>query len=1035
MLFGAKRHIPRICPKTGKNLEQGGRYRWLKWLFPVTGLLSLIWFLIRVLPKPSRATYPCQRLVAPLASGFVVWIMGLLGSILAYRKAKRQLHQSRYLVGAVCAAVAVMAVWWSLSINAGNPAGAWTPTDPPNSPMGVAKGIFPGRVVWIYDPNATDWKGPRLGDGYWWQSNHTNQQLVDAMILQAIRGLAGESDISRAWDALFRYFNQQRGKGDVGYKSGEKITIKVNFVDMIASGGNTDYDFMHHTPEYAICSPQIIHSLLDNLVNTVGVAQSDITVGDPICLWCNQFYDMIHPDFPNVRYLDYLGQNGRTKFQKSTVKFYWSTSKANGKTQDYVLQSYVDAEYFINLASLKGHYNQAGITLCGKNHYGSLRQPNAGGYYDMHSDSPWLVPQSGRYRNMVDLMGHRHVGGKTFLCMIDGLYAGKHALGYPQNLPRKWQMQPFNNDWPSSIFVSQDQVSLDSVGFDFLFAEWPESNGPAHAATDDYLHEAALANNPPSGTFYDPEKDGTRLASLGVHEHWNNATSKQYSRNLGTGSGIELVTRLWTNPTGPVLNLTAGRRYNYIQSAINDADPGDEIVVGEGTYDENIDFKGKRLTIRSGSPDDPNIVAGTIIDGGSGGSAVTFLGGEDANYVLAGFTITGGKVGIYFSNSSEPVVRDCIVEKDSGVALEMGRGSKPAIVDCTMIGEVRIREVENLNTGQKYDYVQAAIDDASAGDRIAAGKGTFYENINFNGKRLTVKSSAPGESAVAADTIIKGGDNVVTFSSGEDANCVLMGLTIVGGNRGIYCHSSAPRITRCIIAGNAAQGIYAYSSVPKISNCVIANNGGAGIACENFSGLTITSCTISGNQGSGVTVNMSSPTVINSIVWANSPKQITGVRGTARVTYSDVQDGWPDVGDIGADPCFADANNGDYHLRSAEGRWQPSQQCWVYDADTSLAIDGGDPNSDWTAELWPHGKRINMGAYGGTPEASMSPSAAGNSGDLNHDDTVDMQDFAALAGNWEDDRVLMPENLDRRGPVDFNDLCIFTENWLWQGSR
>jgi hypothetical protein len=58
---------------------------------------------------------------------------------------------------------------------------------------------------------------------------------------------------------------------------------------------------------------------------------------------------------------------------------------------------------------------------------------------------------------------------------------------------------------------------------------------------DNYLHEAALAHDPPSEAFYDPEGDGTRLASLGVHEHWNNDTDKQYSRNLGTGEGIELV--------------------------------------------------------------------------------------------------------------------------------------------------------------------------------------------------------------------------------------------------------------------------------------------------------------------------------------------------------------------------------------------------------------------------------------------------------------------------------------------------------------
>jgi hypothetical protein len=61
---------------------------------------------------------------------------------------------------------------------------------------------------------------------------------------------------------------------------------------------------------------------------------------------------------------------------------------------------------------------------------------------------------------------------------------------------------------------------------------------------DNYLHEAAQANNPPSGTFYAPNKDGLRLSSLGVHEHWNNSIDKQYTRNLKTGNGIELFTPL-----------------------------------------------------------------------------------------------------------------------------------------------------------------------------------------------------------------------------------------------------------------------------------------------------------------------------------------------------------------------------------------------------------------------------------------------------------------------------------------------------------
>ncbi len=529
-----------VCPGTGKAFKGRLKYRWLRWAGPFSGLFCLVWFLLRVIPKPSRAAYPCQRVAFPLASGFILWLLCIVGSAAVFRKGKSFLLRSRYLIGIFCIAISIGCIWLLLAQTAGKQARA-VDAHLANSPVGVAKGIHPGRVVWVHEPNATDWKGPRLGDGYWWQSNHTNQQVVNAMMKRAICALAGEYEISKAWDAIFRYYNREQGKGDVGYQAGEKIMIKVNFVDMIAVGGNTNYNFINHTPEYPICSPQIMHALLEQLVNAVGAAQGDITIGDPTCLWCNEFYNMIHPDFPNIRYLDYLGYYNRTKIKYSSVPFYWSTTKAAGKTQDYVLQSYVDAAYFINLASLKGHYNQAGITICGKNHFGSLRGPDVSGYYNMHSDCPFGVPQSGKYRNMVDLMGHRDVGGKTLLCLIDGLYGGKHALSYPNNLPRKWQMEPFNNDWPSSIFASQDQVAIDSVGFDFLVTEWPESSGPAHAGTDDYMHEAALADNPPSGTFYDPEKDGTRLASIGVHEHWNDPTDKQYSRNLGAGNGIELL--------------------------------------------------------------------------------------------------------------------------------------------------------------------------------------------------------------------------------------------------------------------------------------------------------------------------------------------------------------------------------------------------------------------------------------------------------------------------------------------------------------
>ena len=108
------------------------------------------------------------------------------------------------------------------------------------------------------------------------------------------------------------------------------------------------------------------------------------------------------------------------------------------------------------------------------------------------------------------------------------------------------------------------------------------------------------------------------------------------------------------------------------------------------------------------------------------------------------------------------------------------------------------------------------------------------------------------------------------------------------------------------------------------------------------------------------------------------------------MTYTDVQGGWPGEGNIDADPYFVttgfwDTNRtpenldddfwveGDYHLQSQAGRWNPVSQTWVQDVITSPCIDAGNPGSDWTAEPQPSGGRINMGAYGDTAKASKSP--------------------------------------------------------------
>jgi hypothetical protein len=165
--------------------------------------------------------------------------------------------------------------------------------------------------------------------------------------------------------------------------------------------------------------------------------------------------------------------------------------------------------------------------------------------------------------------------------------------------------------------------------------------------------------------------------------------------------------------------------------------------------------------------------------------------------------------------------------------------------------------------------------------------------------------------------------------------------------------------------------------------------------------------------------------------------------GTVSVDYSCVQGGDADVhkgagveldwgGDnIDADPCFADMAGGDYHLQSSAGRWDANANVWVTDDNNSPCIDAGDPCSDWTEELWPHGKRINMGAFGGTPQASMSESDAGNIADLDFGGSVNWSDLKILTGKWLVEELLLAEDLNRDGLVNGWDFAIFADNWAW----
>ena len=540
-------------------------------LFFLMGILSTTWFLVRVIPKPSRAAYPCMQAAAPIMSGFIVWLTGLFVSAVAFRKVKKMLQGRKILPALVFTCVAVifclMLALKPVRSTLARPAENATAVHEANNPFGQATGIFPGRVVWAWNPaatneNCTDSWGSRTNpnddDGYFLPKNN-NQSVVNSMLRASVLQLTGEKTVADAWDALFRYHNKKKGLGDTAYSTGQTIFIKINQgsgdwmsnpVDLSISTDNSWREQYYGITETL---PHLILTVLCHLIDSCGIPQDKIYVGDPRAHIFKYNYDYLSAIYPNVKYFDNsystLGRT-LTAGPGSTILTYSDKGEVMSQAvTDHIYMEMESADYLINMACLKGH-QRAGITLTAKNHFGSHTRASAS---HLHAGLVWVENADwegnydlmrtnyGMYRVQVDMMGYKYLGGNTMLFMVDGFWGGPEATMKPV----KWKTTPFNNDWSSSLFLSLDQVALESVCFDFLRTEFTETNHqglafPNYPAADDYLHQAADSANWPEGIVYDPDNDGLPVGSLGVHEHWNNSQKKQYSRNLGLGVGIEL---------------------------------------------------------------------------------------------------------------------------------------------------------------------------------------------------------------------------------------------------------------------------------------------------------------------------------------------------------------------------------------------------------------------------------------------------------------------------------------------------------------
>jgi len=448
-------------------------------------------------------------------------------------------------------------------------------------------------------------------------------------------------------------------------------------------------------------------------------------------------------------------------------------------------------------------------------------------------------------------------------------------------------------------------------------------------------------------------------------------------------------------------------QFPTIQDGIDHTLEGGTLILAKGTYkglgNYNIDFKGKAITVRSTDSNDPNVVANTIIDCNGLGRGFYFHSEEDSNSVLDGFTIINGYAdngGAIFCRYSSPVISNCyITHNRTSSPYGNGGGVWSNDSSLTLTNCIITNNLSNIFGGGIYN-----------------GRGSAYI-----------------------------------------LNCIISGNVALDSGGGIYNSHTYPTVTNCVISGNKS-----------------GNNGG-GFHCWGRDS-EITNCTISGNtalnNGGGIYSTYGNKvTLVNCILWGDSAKlgrelavcADDNVRSTAVVSFCNLLGGQAQVyiaqgctlnwrsGNTDNDPCFArpgywvdkndpnivvepnDPNSicvdGDYHLKSKAGCWDANSVSWVKDDVTSLCIDAGDPNYDWTKELWPNGKRINMGAYGGTPQASMSLNSIGNIADLDLDGFRYFGDLELFANKWLYEELFLPEDLNRDGLVDFYDFAIFADIW------
>jgi hypothetical protein len=415
--------------------------------------------------------------------------------------------------------------------------------------------------------------------------------------------------------------------------------------------------------------------------------------------------------------------------------------------------------------------------------------------------------------------------------------------------------------------------------------------------------------------------------------------------------------------------------------------------------------------------------------------------GMDATAVLDGFTITGGGAGMLIETGG-PTIRNCRFEDNTGNGIQCGH-SRAAITGCLFTGN-RSPALDGSDcssvltdcvfkaggTGRKESGIWGVRSDLTL-------VGCTFEGlaggcIDISDGHLTLLCCTFADSSGTLNGAVHCADGLTARDCTFVNNSGLAAGAMVGGNM---------ELENCAFTGNSGTNtgaILAGGDVLIATGCLFSGNRsqqGAGAISIASAVLRLSNCTFIGNRGLPSTLACPSTgkawyaELRQCIVWDGlyAFSRWPGGRSDISVTYSDVQGGHPGEGNIDIDPCFvepghwADPNDptkeigpedpcavwvaGDCHLKSQGGRWDRATQVWVRDVVTSPCIDAGDPNTPVGDEPFPNGGFVNMGAYGGTAEASKSyfgePVCETEiPGDINGDCRVDETDRDILLLQW-----------------------------------